>query len=137
MEKYELEEKFGIGVPNFNLIPVGGSVLCKDPESGNSFKTSILNVFSFYKGPFSDNQSINDFDFYSIPILEEKKILPFGDDGGGYFFCIDYRNDVSGEKVVLWVKDNEEPYDIIPLADSFDEFINTLKSEDEMDMGVS
>ncbi|MBM3611298.1 MAG: SMI1/KNR4 family protein [Alphaproteobacteria bacterium] len=130
MNQYELEEKFNINIPDFDLVPLGAPVAYVDPMSGMQYKTSVENLFSFFRFPFPNNSSVNDFDFYSVPILEEKKILPFGDDGGGYFFCIDYRNRNKKPKIVLWIRDNEEPYDIVDIASSFDEFINNLKSEE-------
>jgi len=53
-----------------------------------------------------------------------KEILPVADDGGGNLICLDLTK-TGGDKVVLWVHDVPgQP--LLPIADSFEEFIDLL-----------
>jgi cell wall assembly regulator SMI1 len=54
------------------------------------------------------------------------KVIPFAEDGGGDLMCLDYREDPDHPKVVYWSHEEEEDQSIIPLADSFTEFLDGL-----------
>jgi hypothetical protein len=53
-----------------------------------------------------------------------KGILPIADDGGGNLICLDLTEPGSG-KVVLWIHDVPDQT-LLPIADSFEEFIDLL-----------
>jgi cell wall assembly regulator SMI1 len=55
------------------------------------------------------------------------KVIPFADDGGGDMMCLDYREDPDHPKVVYWSHEEEKDKSIIPLADSFTEFLAMLE----------
>ena len=57
-----------------------------------------------------------------------KKIIPFGDDGGGDFMCFDYRDikEEQSPKVVYWHHELNTEESISYLAQSFTEFIKML-----------
>jgi cell wall assembly regulator SMI1 len=54
------------------------------------------------------------------------KVIPFAEDGGGDLICLDYREDPDHPKVVYWSHEEEPERSIIPLADSFAEFLDEL-----------
>ena len=65
----------------------------------------------------------------------DKKLIPFGDTGGGDKICFDYRNhNQDNPPIVLWCHDNydDESWNRISfIANTFEEFINMLhKFED-------
>lgn len=62
-------------------------------------------------------------------------LIPFAPDGGGNYICFDYRNCKENPPIVFWHHEVEENEGVFHLANSFDEFINNLKSEGEMDLG--
>jgi hypothetical protein len=135
MDKESIEKKFGIIIPDTSATPRDVSFKYENCFNKNIELTSVSQIFCFNHFPLQDFNDFktNDFDYYSIPLLEERKILPFADDGGGYFICLDYRYSNSNPKIVLWIRDNPEAHDLTLIADSFDEFINSLKSEDELE----
>ena len=53
-----------------------------------------------------------------------RAILPIGRDGGGNLICLDLTEPAAG-RVVLWVHD-VPGYLLLPVADSFEEFIDAL-----------
>lgn len=54
------------------------------------------------------------------------KIVPFAEGGGGDMMCLDYRTDPDHPGVVYWAHEEEKESAIIPLADSFSEFLDKL-----------
>jgi hypothetical protein len=67
------------------------------------------------------------------PEFFPKRLIPFAPDGGGNYVCFDYRDCKENPPIVFWHHEIEENEGIFPLANSFDEFTNNLKSEDELD----
>lgn len=67
------------------------------------------------------------------PEFFPKGLIPFSQDGGGNYLCFDYRNCKENPPIIFWNHEVEENEGIFYLADSFEEFINGLKSEDECD----
>src|SRR5688500_18932072 len=60
-------------------------------------------------------------------------LLPFAAVFAGDYLCFDYADNRNKPKVVLWyheLSDEEAPY-IIPVADSFDEFLEMLYEDPE------
>ena len=73
------------------------------------------------------NESKDDPGYFS------KKLIPFGDDGGGNYMCFDYReHKENNPPIIYWnhsVYENSKRISVI--ANSFEEFINMLhESED-------
>jgi hypothetical protein len=134
MNKNEIEQFFGIIIPNLSCNITGKTIKYANLESSLIEKTSVDQWFNFNNFPLIslDDNETNDFDFYSMPIMKERRILPFASDAGGYFLCFDYRHTSKNPPVILWIRDNSEDKDIAIVADSFEEFINSLKSEDEL-----
>jgi cell wall assembly regulator SMI1 len=62
-------------------------------------------------------------------------IIPFADDGGGDMMCLDYREDPGHPKVVYWAHEREKHDSIIPLADSFTEFLSMLEPPEPLPEG--
>lgn len=64
-----------------------------------------------------------------------KKLIPFGDTGGGNYICFDYREcSTDNPPVILWfhdVLDNSER--IVFVANSFEEFVNKLHEPYDLD----
>lgn len=92
-----------------------GLFLCWQNESSPSYYSHLVNV---YKDP---------------PEFFPKSIVPFSQDGGGNYLCFDYRNCTENPPIVFWHHAIEENEGIFYLADSFEEFISSLKSEEELD----
>ena len=69
----------------------------------------------------------------SPPEFFPKGLIPFAPDGGGNYLCFDYRNCRENPPIVYWDHGIEENEGIFFLADSFEEFINSLKSEEEIE----
>ena len=67
------------------------------------------------------------------PEFFPKGLIPFSQDGGGNYLCFDYRNYKENPPIVFWHHAIEENEGIFYLANSFEEFINSLKSEEELD----
>ena len=135
-----LEKNLKIKIPKFFLKIIDNKIekkyveieiLYTDPLKNKNFSTAIS---TFFMPEIRDDGSILLEDLYYAPIeLIKTKIIPFACDAGGYFFCFDYRNNRNDPSIILWIRDNPEGYDIAKLANTFEEFVNNLKSEDEID----
>jgi cell wall assembly regulator SMI1 len=55
-----------------------------------------------------------------------ERVILFAEDGGGDAMCLDYREGDSNPKIVYWSHEEEKEQSIIPLADSFSEFLDQL-----------
>lgn len=69
----------------------------------------------------------------SPPEFFPKGLIPFAPDGGGNYICFDYRNCKENPLIVFWHHEIEENEGIFHLADSFEDFLNSLKSEAEIE----
>lgn len=102
----------------------------EDIEDENSASIAFIQVqkiSKFIKGLLAE--SINDPDYFP------KKLIPFGDDGGGNYMCFDYRNH-SGDNppVVFWNHDvYENSKRISFVANNFEDFINMLHKSEYVD----
>ena len=67
--------------------------------------------------------------YHSLPSFFPKRLVPFGEDGGGDSMCFDYRKDPHSNDppIVYWAHENEEGKDISFLARNFKEFLSILK----------
>jgi hypothetical protein len=76
---------------------------------------------------FTEGDSENILETYNAlrPHLPAHTI-PFADDGGGDFMCFSYQAGESDPTVVYWPHGEAG---VIPLADTFSEFIDMLKDE--------
>jgi cell wall assembly regulator SMI1 len=86
----------------------------------NGFSTSVDHLLHFEDSPFASN--IVAAIFPLLDVLDEG-IIPFAADGGGDFFCFDYRADDSHPSVVFWSVD----WGVVPLATNFADFLGTLR----------
>lgn len=104
------DKKFFIGLDDFFLLELRNKneILLKESSSSSSY--------------------------YAPTDLINNKIIPFACDAGGYLFCFDYRQNNNKPLIILWIRDNPDNLNIAHLANSFEEFINKLKSEDELDL---
>ena len=68
----------------------------------------------------------------STLLRENERMVHMAPDGGGNYICFDYRNCKENPSIVYWDHSVEEHEGIFFLANSFEEFINSLKSEDEI-----
>lgn len=101
-------------------------------------------IDSFYSNCIGRFLYLNDNDKYSYysymlnvyndpPEFFPDGLIPFAPDGGGNYICFDYRNCKENPPIVFWDHGVEENEGIFYLADSFNEFINNLKSEEEIE----
>lgn len=63
-----------------------------------------------------------------------KELIAFGIEAGGILFAFDYRKDPSTDDppIVCYFGEYEDEFAIFPAASSFDTFINSLRSEDDI-----
>ncbi len=105
--------------------------------------------FFYKKGEFKTRNIICDFLCWNQDTMEDdyifnrlqdppaffpKGLIPFAPDGSGNYICFDYRNCYQNPSIVFWHHEIEDHEGILYLAPSFEEFINNLKSEDEVDL---
>ncbi|WP_408004415.1 SMI1/KNR4 family protein [Pseudomonas schmalbachii] len=57
-------------------------------------------------------------------------IIPFGSDGGGNYICFDYRSN-SEPTVVFWYHELSGTDGVVPIAQTFDDFVRLLRSPPE------
>lgn len=67
------------------------------------------------------------------PEFFPKGLIPFAPDGGGNYICFDYRNCQENPPIVFWHHEVEENEGVFPLANSFEKFVDSLKSKDELE----
>ena len=56
-------------------------------------------------------------------------LLPVSDDGGGDLICLDYRHNSSAPEVVYWAHELSGEEAVVPIAPSFDAFLELLERE--------
>jgi hypothetical protein len=130
-----------IGEKNFQLIE--NLVEGKFSENFKEVlrKYAGLNV---YENVFFDNNqniwSLGAFDnFTTIYELTKefkekyhRKLIPFAYDGGGWHFCLSFDADTFGKIIINRWTDHLPEEQFLVIANSFEEFINGLKREDEI-----
>ena len=72
-------------------------------------------------------------EFNNPPEFFPQGLISFAPDGGGNYICFDYRNCKENPPIVFWHHEVEENEGVFPLADSFDQFIDSLKNEEEIE----
>lgn len=82
------------------------------------------------------NIYLNYSDMYKLTeeFLKEyhRKLIPFAYDGGGWHFCLSFDADTYGKIIINRWTDHLPEEQFLVIADSFEEFINGLKREDEI-----
>jgi len=68
----------------------------------------------------------------SPPEFFSEGLIAFASNGGGDYLCFDYRNCRENPPIVLWLSRGRRERGVVFLSSSFDEFINNLKSEEEV-----
>lgn len=75
---------------------------------------------------------------YDDPIYGYENVYSFGQTGEGNFICFDYREDPTGDEPKICIVIHDE-YDektgkmlLFPVANNFEEFLDSLKSFDEI-----
>ena len=112
-------------------------------------------TFDFY----NPNRSIHDSDYFCFVKIESiqdtintlltvgsndfvedigyffEKIIPFGDNGGGDYICFDYRKcNTDNPPIILWFHDaNPTDARVAFVADNFEEFVNMLYEDSNLD----
>lgn len=133
----EIENRFGIKLPpvyvNF-ITKHNGARLDVDSfdfydvdiEGNNSASIAFIQaqkICRFIDGLSSE--SMDDPDYFP------KKLIPFGDDGGGNYMCFDYRINNNTPSIIYWNHDvYENSKRISFIANNFEEFINMLHKSD-------
>ncbi|MGW4945001.1 SMI1/KNR4 family protein [Actinoplanes sp. NPDC004185] len=85
----------------------------------DGFSTAVDHLLHFEDSPFVSN--IVAAVFPLLDVLDDG-IIPFAADGGGDFFCFDYRADNDHPAVVFWSVD----WGVVPLAPNFAGFLGML-----------
>jgi hypothetical protein len=105
------------------------------PEKNIFFYGSKSNEYdSFSFSPWQDEFKTDrvPYCFENPPEFFPEGLIIFGENGGGDCICFDYRNCRENPPIVLWLHEEEENEGIVFLSNSFDEFIDSLKSEEEV-----
>jgi len=114
------------GVPETPIFPIQGMEL--NPFGG-------VQVFFGIDAKFSTSDLAETYDLYAGGIPAH--IVPIASNGMGDYICLDLRG--GGEKVVFWDK---RPFwgtgewresDLYHVADSFEEFLGSLRPDDLLD----
>ncbi|WGE49731.1 SMI1/KNR4 family protein [Actinobacillus equuli] len=86
--------------------------------------SSLENIFAQY--------------IYDDPVYGYEHVYSFGSSADGNFICFDYRGDPTGDEPKICIVIHDE-YDeetgkhlLFPVADNFEEFLNGLKTFDEI-----
>ncbi|CAO5676950.1 MAG: hypothetical protein HEEMFOPI_02058 [Holosporales bacterium] len=98
------------------------------PELNRIISTSV-HLLSFKKRWYADIIEI----FYDPPEFFPQGLIAFAEDGGGNYICFDYRTCKKNPSIVFWSHEENIGEDVFFIADSFEDFINSLKSEEEME----
>ena len=61
-----------------------------------------------------------------------RKLIPFAYDGGGWHFCLSFDADTYGKIIINRWTDHLPEEQFLVIADSFEEFINGLKAEENI-----
>lgn len=62
----------------------------------------------------------------------KRKLVPFAYDGGGWHFCLSFDEETYGKIIINRWTDHLPEEQFLVIADSFEEFINGLKTEEEI-----
>lgn len=62
----------------------------------------------------------------------QRKLIPFAYDPGGWHFCLSFDEDTYGKIIINRWTDHLPEEQFLVIADSFEEFINGLKTEEEI-----
>jgi hypothetical protein len=82
-------------------------------------------------------QSYNDFnDLFGLTkeFLDgyKRKLVPFAYDGGGWHFCLSFDDETYGKIIINRWTDHLPEEQFLVIADNFEEFINGLKTEENV-----
>lgn len=58
-------------------------------------------------------------------------IIPIGEDGSGNYICFDFRKQGDDPRIVLWHHEKDSETSILPVAESFTEFLAMLKKPED------
>ena len=131
------EKKYDLILPEYykNFIRVrDGGVLKKDLffyQFRNANWSNCVGRFLYWDKEISADEYIID-QINDPPEFFPNDLIPFAPDGGGNYICFDYRNCREDPPIVYWDHGIEENEGIFHLADSFEEFLSMLKSEEEI-----
>lgn len=100
-------------------------------HEGNHWRNCICDFLCWQKETLEDDYILDRIQ--DPPEFFPNGLIPFAPDGGGSYICFNYRNCNENPPIVFWHHGVEENEGIFHLAGSFEEFINNLKSEDELD----
>jgi hypothetical protein len=132
------EKEHGIILPQEYIKLVrfrDGGLLKKDLffyQDSREMRNCVADFLCWQKETLGENECVP-YEVNNPPEFFPKRLIPFAPDGGGNYVCFDYRDCKENPPIVFWHHEIEENEGIFPLANSFDEFTNNLKSEDELD----
>lgn len=102
---------------------------CTDPKNNRTMRDSVGCFLAWGDYPYELFRDLVD----SPPEFFPEGLIAFASNGGGDFICFDYRNCKENPPIVFWHHEYEENEGIFPLADNFEEFLDDLKSDEEME----
>jgi SMI1-KNR4 cell-wall len=102
-----------------------------DPYT-KKMRVSAVGAFSSFN-PKADYNILRQY--FLMPSFFPRHLIPFAEVGNGDLICFDYSIDGFEDlnpPIVYWIHDNPEGYEIADVAINFEEFINNLKSDEEV-----
>jgi hypothetical protein len=132
------EKEYNIKFPQEYITLVrfrDGGLLKKDLffyQDGQRKRNCVADFLCWQKETLGENECIP-YEVNNPPEFFPRGLIPFAPDGGGNYLCFDYRNCKENPPIVFWHHEVEENEGVFLLANSFDEFIDNLKSREELE----
>jgi cell wall assembly regulator SMI1 len=121
----KMEADFNIKLPQYfiKFIELYGGTRTKESIYDDNYHINIFLPLQ-YDGHLSIYSTLKGCkDIYGVI-----EWLPFAIDSGGWTYCIALRDDIKNQ---VWINADEPVFDFVFVSDSFESFINKLKTEDE------
>lgn len=94
------------------------------PTIGRPIRSGIGALMTLY--PDATGGILTTLRLLAIDDQLPDRVIPFADDGGGDMMCLDYRENPDIPKIVYWAHEEAKAQSLIPLANSFSEFLDQL-----------
>jgi hypothetical protein len=122
-----VEKRWGVQFPEDYKVCVTENQ-GKSPEPANfrigNKESSVVNeLLHFEKDPDWSNIERT---YQDLKGRLPDRVFPFASDPSGNMVCFDYRGSPTEPKIVFWDHEAEDKKSIVPLAESFTEFLHSL-----------
>ncbi len=133
--KIKFPEKFVQIIEKYNGENINGKELYKTKSGKELGFGGFLN---FNEGAEYDEflKTFNDLVKYYMPSFPKKGVYPFSRTGGGDYLCLDYRKNKKEPKVVYFTHDTFYGEEYETIAESFDEWFESLYPDPDILIAV-